>query len=148
MVNDNEESGQNKIWDTHGDGFKTMRGHLPQTDAALSSLLEDLSERGLLESTLVVWMGEFGRSPKVDKGGGRDHWPDCYSVFLAGGGIRGGQVYGSSDSRAAYPKENPCGPEEVHATIFRSLGLPEETELTDALGRPLALYNGKPLPLF
>jgi hypothetical protein len=148
MVNDNEESGQNKIWDTHGGGFKTLKKHLPETDASLSSLIEDLSDRGLLESTLIVWMGEFGRSPKVDKEGGRDHWPDCYSVVMAGGGIKGGQVYGSSDARAAYPKENPCGPEEIHATIFKALGLPEETMLTDALGRPLALYGGSPLPLF
>src|SRR5262249_36606842 len=96
LVQDAEENGQNNVWDTHGDAFKTMRKHLPETDSAVSSLLEDLRERGLLDSTLVIWMGEFGRSPRVDKGGGRDHWPDVYSLLLAGGGIKGGQVYGAS----------------------------------------------------
>lgn len=145
MVNDAEESGQNKIWDTHGDGFKTMRQHLPETDSAVSSLLTDLRERGLLDTTLVVWMGEFGRSPRVDKGGGRDHWPDCYSLLMAGGGIKGGQVYGASDSRAAYPRDNPVGPEDIHATIYRAMGLSEETMIADQLGRPLPLSTGKPI---
>src|SRR5262249_59248374 len=113
LVNDAEENGQNKVWDTHSDGFKTMSNHLPETDSAVSSLLLDLRERGLLDSTLVVWMGEFGRSPNVDKNGGRDHWPDVYSLIMAGGGIRGGQIYGASDSRAAYPKESPVSPEEL-----------------------------------
>jgi hypothetical protein len=148
MVNDNEDNGQNKRWDTHGGGFATLRKNLPETDGALSALLDDLKDRGLLETTLIVWMGEFGRSPKVDKGGGRDHWPDCYSLMLAGGGIKGGQVYGSSDARAAYPRDNPCKPEDIHATIYHAMGLSEETLLSDPLGRPLALYAGKPLPLF
>ncbi|OAI47915.1 hypothetical protein AYO44_08550 [Planctomycetaceae bacterium SCGC AG-212-F19] len=145
LVQDAEENGQNKVWDTHGDGFKTMRKHLPETDSALASLLEDLRERGLLDSTLVVWMGEFGRSPRVDKGGGRDHWPDVYSLVLAGGGIKGGQVFGSSDARAAFPRENPVGPEEIHATIYHALGLPEHTMIHDTIGRPLPLYHGKPI---
>jgi len=145
LVNDAEDNGQNKRWDTHGDGFKTMRKYLPETDSAVSSLLTDLHDRGLLESTLIVWMGEFGRSPKVDKSGGRAHWPDVYSVLLAGGGLRGGQVYGASDSRAAYPREQPVGPEEIHATIYHALGLPEDTHISDAIGRPLALYAGKPI---
>lgn len=149
LVNDAEENGQNKVWDTHGDGFKTMRKHLPETDAAVASLLEDLRDRGLLDTTLVVWMGEFGRSPKVDRGGGRDHWPDCYSLVLAGGGIQGGRVHGSSDSQAAYPRDNACTPEDIHATIYHALGLPPETMLYDALTRPHPLVNGKPLsPLF
>lgn len=145
LVNDAEENGQNKVWDTHGDGFKTMRKHLPETDSALSALIQDLHDRGLLESTLVVWMGEFGRSPRVDKGGGRDHWPDVYSLVMAGGGIRGGHVHGSSDSRAAYPKESPVSPEEIHATIYHALGIPEDTHIHDNIGRPLALYSGKPI---
>jgi hypothetical protein len=149
LVNDAEDSGQNKRWDTHGDGFKTMRKYLPETDNAVSSLIEDLRDRGLLDSTLIVWMGEFGRSPRVDKSGGRDHWPDVYSVLLAGGGIQGGRVFGSSDSRAAYPRDCPVGPEEIHATIYHALGLPEETHIADAFGRPMALYQGKPIqPLF
>ncbi|MBL8795603.1 MAG: DUF1501 domain-containing protein [Planctomycetia bacterium] len=145
LVNDAEDNGQNKRWDTHGDGFKTMKKFLPETDNAVASLLEDLKDRGLLDSTLVVWMGEFGRSPRVDNGGGRDHWPDVYSLIMAGGGIKGGQVYGSSDARAAYPRENPIGPEEIHATIYHALGLPEDTHLHDTVGRPLSLYNGKPI---
>lgn len=145
LVNDAEDSGQNKRWDTHGGGFKTMRKYLPETDNAVSSLIEDLRDRGLLDSTLIIWMGEFGRSPRVDNSGGRDHWPDVYSVLLAGGGIRGGQVLGSSDSRAAYPRDNPVGPEQIHATIYHALGLPEETHLTDSIGRPMALYQGKPI---
>jgi hypothetical protein len=145
LVNDAEENGQNKVWDTHGNGFATMRKHLPETDSAMASLLQDLHERGLLDSTLVVWMGEFGRSPTVDKSGGRDHWPDVYSLIMAGGGIKGGQVYGASDSRAAYPKENPVSPEELHATMYHALDIAEDTHITDAIGRPMALYLGKPI---
>ena len=145
LVNDAEDNGQNKRWDTHGDGFRTLRQNLPQTDAALSALLTDLRDRGLLESTLIVWMGEFGRSPRVDAGGGRDHWPDVYSLLMAGGGIRGGQVHGASDSRAAYPRENPVGPEDIHATIYHALGLPESTMVHDQLSRPQALYHGRPI---
>ncbi|MEI7683992.1 MAG: DUF1501 domain-containing protein [Planctomycetota bacterium] len=146
LVNDaKEEADSNKIWDTHGDGFRTMRQHLPEMDSALSSLLQDLHDRGLLETTLVAWMGEFGRSPRVNDGGGRDHWPDVYSLALAGGGIRGGQVYGSSDSRAAYPTESPVSPEEIHATMYHALGIPEDIHILDNIGRPLSLYNGKPI---
>jgi hypothetical protein len=145
LVNDAEENGQNKVWDTHGDGFKTMRKHLPEMDSALSSLLQDLHERGRLDSTLVVWMGEFGRTPNVDKNGGREHWPDVYSLVMAGGGIRGGYVHGASDSRSAYPKEAPVSPEEIHATMYHALGIPEDTHLHDSVGRPMALYAGKPI---
>jgi len=145
LVNDAEENGQNKVWDTHSNGFQTMRSHLPQMDSALSSLLQDLQDRGLLESTLVVWMGEFGRSPRVDRNGGRDHWPDVYSLVMAGGGICGGYVHGSSDSHAAYPRENPVSPEEIHATIYRALGIPENTHLHDNVGRPMALYSARPI---
>ncbi|MBA4188338.1 MAG: DUF1501 domain-containing protein [Planctomycetaceae bacterium] len=145
LVNDAEENGQNKVWDTHGGGFKTLRKHLPETDGAMSSLLHDLQDRGMLDSTLVVWMGEFGRSPKVDKAGGRDHWPDVYSMVMAGGGIRGGTVYGASDSQAAQPKEKPVSPEEVHATMYKALGIDEDTHVHDNLGRPMALFAGKPI---
>jgi len=143
MVNHAEDNGQNKVWDTHDKQFPTMRKSLPQTDASLASLLEDLHDRGLLDSTLIVWMGEFGRSPRVDNGGGRDHWPDCYSVFLAGGGIKGGKIHGASDSRAAYPKDSPVGPEDIHATIYRAMGLSEETMIYDPLNRPHPLTAGK-----
>jgi hypothetical protein len=145
LVNDAEENGQNKVWDTHDNGFKTLRRHLPETDAAMSSLLQDLHDRGLLETTLVVWMGEFGRSPKLERGGGRDHWPDVYSLVMAGGGIRGGRVHGASDSRAAEPKESPVSPEEIHATIYHALGIPADAHIHDNVGRPMALYSGKPI---
>jgi hypothetical protein len=145
LVNDAEDSGQNKRWDTHSGGFNTLKKVLPETDAAVSSLLDELHDRGLLDSTLVVWMGEFGRSPKADAAGGRDHWPDCYSLLLAGGGIRGGAVYGASDSRAAYPKELPVRPEDIHATIYHALGIPADAHLHDTEGRPLSVYTGQPI---
>jgi uncharacterized protein (DUF1501 family) len=145
MVNDNETSGQNKRWDTHGGGYKTLKGEvLPHADSALASLLEDLRDRGRLDSTLVVWMGDFGRSPKVDKGGGRDHWPDVYSLLMAGGGIQGGRVHGASDSKAAYVKDSPVRPEDIHATIYHCLGL-NGAKIHGNLGRPLALVDGQPI---
>jgi len=150
LVNDSEVSGQNKLWDTHGNNFSNMRRKLPETDQTLSALLQDLHDRGLLDSTLVVWMGEFGRTPRVNGNratpdGGRDHWPNCYSVLLAGGGIQGGRVHGSSDSHGAYPRDNPCGPEDIHATIYHTLGLPETTVIHDAVGREIPLFRGKPI---
>ncbi|MEX2214831.1 MAG: DUF1501 domain-containing protein [Phycisphaeraceae bacterium] len=141
MINDNIGS-NNDRWDTHGDNYGTLRKNLPETDAALSSLLIDLKERGLLDTTLVIWMGEMGRSPKNDH---RDHWPQCYSVLLAGGGIQGGQVYGESDSQAAYPKSNACTPGDVLATVYAAMGLPKDMTITDHQGRPLFLYGGDPI---
>jgi hypothetical protein len=144
LVNDTEPNGQNKVWDTHVNGFKTLREHLPVMDNALASLIEDLHYRGLLESTLIVWMGEFGRSPVVSNAG-RDHWPHAYSLLMAGGGIRGGHVHGASDARGAYPRDNPVAPEDIHATIYHALGLPQDTHVVDALNRPQSLYNGRPI---
>src|SRR5207237_5255505 len=98
-------------WDTHTLNFAKLKGHLiPPADQALSALVEDLDQRGLLDSTLVVVVGEFGRTPKINKNAGRDHWPDCYSVLLAGGGVRGGAVYGSSDKSGAYRDAIPVSP--------------------------------------
>ena len=120
---------------------------------AFSALLEDMAERGLLEHTLVVAMGEFGRTPKIgqvtssagaDKGG-RDHWPHCYTVLFAGAGVRGGYVYGASDKYAAYPVEKAVRPEDVAATIYYALGLDHHMELHDPFGRPHALSNGEPI---
>ncbi len=136
----------NATWDTHGTianqppSFQVLKGTLlPQLDAGLGTLLEDLHQRGLLEETLVVTMGEFGRSPKVNPWAGRDHWPRCYSVFLAGGGVRGGHVYGQSDCIGADPAEDPVTPHDVVATLYTLLGIPPETELPDQLGRPVRL---------
>ncbi|HVS36077.1 MAG TPA: DUF1501 domain-containing protein, partial [Gemmataceae bacterium] len=108
----------NRDWDTHGANFPTLKNTLlPPEDQGASALLEDLADRGMLDETLVVWMSEMGRTPRINSGGGRDHWSFCYSVVMAGGGVRGGQVYGSSDRTASYPSTNPVGPADVAATI-------------------------------
>ncbi len=114
-------------------------------DLAFSALLDDLSQRGLLDETLVVWMGEFGRAPRIEEKGGRGHWGRCYSVVMAGAGIRGGQVYGKSDSQAAVPVENPVSPGDVVATIYHCLGIDPTGELIDQLGRPLRMCQGDPI---
>jgi uncharacterized protein (DUF1501 family) len=118
---------------------------IPITNQVLPTLLEDLDARGLLASTLVVWMGEFGRSPRINGMAGRDHWPQCYTALVAGGGTRRGFVYGSSDKSGAYPASNPVRPDDLAATIFDSLGIDPHTELHDALDRPLAIAQGRPL---
>src|SRR5262249_13777333 len=122
----------NATWDTHGHNFRTLREQLlPQLDAALASLLDDLDARGLLDRTLVAVMGEFGRSPKVNKQAGRDHWNYCYSLILAGGGLQRGHVYGSSDKTGGYPQTQAITPAEVVATIYQCLGIPTDLELHD-----------------
>lgn len=135
-------------WDTHGDNFNRLKkALLPPLEQASSALLDDLADRGLLEQTLVVWLTEFGRTPKVGNAG-RDHYSFSYSVALAGAGIRGGQVYGSSDRIGAHPRDQACGPNDLHATIFNALGISLDTHLVDNLGRPLALTDGRPLQLY
>lgn len=139
--------GSGEHWDTHGNNFTTLkRALLPPLEAASNALLDDLSDRGLLEQTLVVWLTEFGRTPKI-AGTGRGHHPFCYSAALAGGGIRGGQVYGSSDRQGALPHDLPCGPSDLHATILHALGIPLDSHLSDFQGRPQAITNGRTLPL-
>jgi hypothetical protein len=136
----------NRDWDTHGDNFRTLKNTLlPPTDQAVSSLLQDLDSRGLLDETLVVWMGDMGRTPRINKEAGRDHWSFCYSIVLAGGGVRGGQVYGSSDRSAAYPSTNPVSPADVAATIYHCLGIDPRAHVTDQQGRPLVVSLGKPV---
>jgi hypothetical protein len=133
-------------WDTHKDSFNRLKNELlPHFDRGMTALLEDLGERGLLDETLVVWMGEFGRTPKLNKNAGRDHWGFCQSVLTAGGGVRGGQVYGSSDASAAYAAELPVSPDDLAATVFWRLGIPLDRELTDVTGRPIPLCLGKPV---
>jgi hypothetical protein len=130
----------NATWDTHGGNFPRLKNELlPQLDAAVSSLLTDLADRGMLERTLVVVMGEFGRSPRVNGAGGRDHWNFCYSLMLAGGGIRGGYVHGSSDRIGARPSSSPATPADIIATIYHCLGIPADLELHDRLRRPYQL---------
>lgn len=131
----------NATWDTHGGNFTKLKSTLlPQFDAACSSLVEDLVERGLLDRTLVVVLGDFGRSPRINgNGGGRDHWNYCYSVLLFGGGLKGGFVYGASDKIGGYPARDPLTPGDVISTIYRLLGVPLDFELHDQLGRPYRL---------
>jgi hypothetical protein len=137
----------NATWDTHGGNFTKLKNELlPQLDAATSSLLDDLALRGLLERTLVVVMGEFGRSPRVNAAAGRDHWNFCYGLMLAGGGIKGGYVHGASDRIGGRPSSNPVSPADVVATIYHCLGVSWELELHDRLGRPFQLVPwGKPI---
>ena len=136
-------------FDTHADNFNKLKNHmLPPLDRAGAALLNDLAERGRLEETLVVWLTEFGRTPKINGGAGRDHYPNCYSVAFAGGGIGGGQIYGSSDRTGAEPASFACGPPDLHATIFHALGIDPETMIFDSEDRPYPLCEGKPLPLF
>jgi hypothetical protein len=135
-------------WDTHKDSFNRLKNHLlPHFDRGLSALLDDLSERGLRDHTLLVWCGEFGRTPKINKQAGRDHWGFCQSALLAGAGVRGGQVYGSSDASAAYAAELPVSPDDLAATVFHALGIPLEQEMRDAQGRPMPLCTGRPIPV-
>jgi uncharacterized protein (DUF1501 family) len=135
------------FWDTHGDNFRSLKTRLmPPADAGFSALLDDLSDRGLLDETLVVWVGEFGRAPKITAGNaGREHWARCYSAVLAGGGVRGGRVYGASDKIGADPAEKPVSPPDLTATVYHALGMDPETVVTDRLGRPLTLTEGEPL---
>jgi hypothetical protein len=142
---DGQTNGQDANWDSHEKLFARHRQLIPPNDQAFSALIEDLKDRGLLESTLVVAMGEFGRTPKINASGGRDHWPDCYTVALAGGGVRGGAVYGASDRMAAYPTHDPVTPGDLAATIFWRFGIDPTEEIRDQTGRPFRLAEGQPL---
>jgi arylsulfatase A-like enzyme len=136
----------NQSWDTHTNSFERLRRHLlPYFDQTMSALVDDLHDRGLLDETLVTWSGEFGRTPRINSGVGRDHWGFSQSILLAGGGVRGGLVYGSSDAHAAYAAELPVSPDDLAATVFDRLGIPLDQELHDAQGRPLPLCVGRPV---
>jgi uncharacterized protein (DUF1501 family) len=141
-------------WDTHAANFGPLKNlHCPKLDSALSALLEDLSTRGLLEETLVLAIGEFGRSPRlgVSTSGngnapdGRDHWPYCYTGLIAGAGVAGGRIYGKSDSTGSSPVENPVHPTDILATVYHVLGILPETEIRNELNQPRALVEGKPI---
>jgi hypothetical protein len=133
-------------WDIHGSKpfspiscYRDLVG--PMFDMAYSSLLDELSQRGLLSKTMVLATGEFGRTPKVNPAGGRDHWPQCWTILMAGGGIKGGQVVGSSDEIGSAPKDRPTTPAQVAATVFRGLGIDLATELPGAGNRPIPLVD-------
>jgi uncharacterized protein (DUF1501 family) len=142
-------------WDTHNRNFIDLKTRLcPVTDQAFSALLEDLDQRGLLDETLIVWTGEMGRTPRVGQsvpGGagagrdGRDHWSRVFTTVLAGGGIKGGVVHGSSDRYAAYPASSPTPPADLAATIYHCLGVNPRLQIYDRLGRPYTLCEGTPI---
>ena len=138
--------GVDTTWDTHGQNFKQLKERLvPQVDQPIATLLAELHERGLLDDTLIVWSSEFGRTPKVNANAGRDHWGPCNTIWLSGGGVPGGQVYGSSDKHAAYPADNPVSPDDVTATIFHLLGIDPHTVVHDRENRPHTISHGRPI---
>jgi hypothetical protein len=146
--------GPDGSWDTHRNNFPMLKEwRCPVFDQTASALLEDLDERGLLETTLVVMVGEFGRSPKIGAPttnnvgpGGRDHWPSCYTCLIAGGGVRPGQVYGESDRYGAYPQKNAVHPYDLIATLYHALGIDRDTQYRDSLDRPRGLVeHGEPI---
>ncbi|MDB5337876.1 MAG: hypothetical protein JWN70_3495 [Planctomycetaceae bacterium] len=144
--------GNNESWDTHGNAFANLKNSLlPPMDRSVSALLDDLNESGLLEDTLIVMAGEFGRTPRIShlpqfyKTSGRDHWGAVQTVFFAGGGTKGGVIVGSSDKTGGYPATSPQTPENMAATIYNSLGLPDTTAWFDQTQRPHHIYNGEPI---
>jgi hypothetical protein len=133
-------------WDTHAKNFESLKDRLlPNLDRGMSALLEDLAQRGLLDETLVVWLAEFGRTPRINGAAGRDHWAPCNTVALAGAGVPGGAVVGASDRLAAYPARDPVAPEDLAATVYHLLGIDPATTLRAADGRPLTLCHGQPV---
>ncbi len=131
-------------WDTHARNFEALQSELlPMLDQGLSALITDLDERGLLSQTLILVFGEFGRTPRINKDAGRDHWGSCQSVLLAGGGVQGGRVLGASDRIGAYPASDPFDPIDLHATLFHCLGIDPSATIHDPLRRPHAICNGR-----
>jgi hypothetical protein len=147
LVSVNWHNDGKSFWDTHGNNFNRLKNDLiPPADRALAALLADLEERGLLDETIVAWVGEFGRKPQITaNNAGREHWPFCYSGILAGGGIRPGIVYGASDKHAAYPKSDPVTPQDFGTTILHAMGLPTQTMLLDREDRPHRITSGRVL---
>jgi hypothetical protein len=145
-VYDGQHNGQLANWDAHENVFARLKDDLlPPADIAFAALINDLSDRGRLDSTLVIAMGEFGRTPKINGTGGRDHWPFCYSVVLAGGGVRGGTVFGASDKLGARPETDAVTPADLAATLFWRFGLDPRNVMIDLSGRPYKLADGQPI---
>ena len=144
-----QQPAQEYSWDTHKHNFRQMKDRLlPQIDQPIAMLLEDLKQRGLLDETLVVWSSEFGRTPKVNANAGRDHWGKCNTVWMAGAGIPGGQLYGESDRIASEPVTDAVSPGDLSATIFHLLGIDPASHIQDPLQRPIVISDGKPLHRF
>ena len=142
--------GQAQNWDNHSKIFPTLKDRLlPALDKGVAALLSDLSDRGMLDETFVMLIGEFGRTPKINKDAGRDHWGPCFSGLFAGGGVRGGQVIGKTDSHGSYPISHPYSPEDIGATVYTVLGIDPASEMRDRFDRPIRLNSGNPIePLF
>jgi uncharacterized protein (DUF1501 family) len=133
-------------WDTHKNNFRTQKDVLlPRMDAAVASLLEDLASSGRLDETLVLVLGEFGRTPRINENAGRDHWPNCFSVVAAGAGIPGGHAVGTSDDHAAYPTDRAVTPGDLAATLYHALGMDPTLELKSQDGRPFKIAEGEPV---
>lgn len=147
LVTINWHNDGRNFWDTHGENFSRLKTELiPPADQALSALLTDLIERGLLDETLVAWVGEFGRKPLINSAAaGREHWPYCYSGLLAGGGIQGGAVWGQSDAHAARPARDPVTPLDYAATVYHALGIDPHATVPDRTGRPIRVAAGEPI---
>ena len=145
-VYDGQHNGQEANWDAHSNVFSRLKNNLiPPADQAFATLINDLTGRGLLEETLVIAMGEFGRTPKINASAGRDHWPNCYSVILAGGGVQRGITFGSSDKFGAYPDTDAVTPADLAATLYWRFGLDPAQEIRDLTGRPYKLADGQPI---
>jgi hypothetical protein len=145
-VFDGQHNGQLANWDAHENVFGRLKNDLlPPADQTTATLIDDLSSRGLLDDTLVIVMGEFGRTPKINGAAGRDHWPNCYSIVLAGGGVRGGITFGTSDQQGAYPETDAVTPADLAATLFWRFGIDPTRELSDLTGRPYKLADGQPI---
>jgi hypothetical protein len=133
-------------WDNHQNIFQTIRnGNGPRLDQGMGTLVKELADRGKLKDTVVMWMGDFGRTPRINDNGGRDHWARGWSVVIGGGGIKGGQVYGSTTKDGMDVDQDKCGVGDVFATVFAALGLDPTTQVRDNLGRPMGIAEGKPL---
>jgi uncharacterized protein (DUF1501 family) len=134
------------VWDTHGNHYPQLRERLaPHGDRAMAALLAELSERGLLDDTLFITLGEFGRTPRINREAGRDHWPHVQTIVMAGAGIAAGSVYGASDREGAYPADRAVSPADLMATILHALGVSPAAELRDPLGRPHLACEGTPV---
>jgi uncharacterized protein (DUF1501 family) len=133
-------------WDTHANNFESLKKKLPDYDQAFAGLIEDLAQRGQLDNTLVLSWGEFGRTPRINKDSGRDHWPNVFSVAMAGGGLKKGFVLGESDARAEFPKDKPVSPQDILATMYHQLGIDQTKNYINEADRPVPVLNyGEPI---
>jgi uncharacterized protein (DUF1501 family) len=133
-------------WDTHANNFNSLKtGVGKRLNEGMGALVEDLVDRGMWKNTVVLWMGEFGRTPRINQNAGRDHWARCWSVVVGGGAIQGGQIYGSTGKDGTDVGNDPCSVGDLFATVYKGLGLDPSTQIRDNLGRPLAISEGKPL---